>query len=109
MGVLQLLGFYCVGQDVLIQNSQRQRICPVCIGWTEAFNEVPLNTFLGRGDKSFSLPPRHGGGIIMAVYNEPFYCVKIKMADNVLREFQDEEYSSTVAANMVNYHGYCPT
>ena len=85
MGVLQLLGVYCVGQDVLIQNSQRQRICPVCIGWTKAFNEVPLNTFLGRGDKSFSLPPRHGGGVIMADYSEP--CYYFKMAYDVMREF----------------------
>ena len=69
IGVLQLSGFYCVGQDVLTQN----------------FHEVPLNTFLREGDNIFPLPPRHGGGFIMAVYNEPFYCVK--MADNVLREF----------------------
>ena len=43
----------------------------------------------------------------MAVNNEPFYCVK--MAYNVLREFGVEGYSSAVAANMVYYHGYCPT
>ena len=84
MGVLQLLGFYCVGQDVLIQNSQRQRICPVCIGWTEAFNEVPLNTFLGRGTKAFPYPLGMGG-VIMADYSEP--CYYFKMAYDVMREF----------------------
>ena len=105
IGILQLLGLYRVVQDVLIQNDYEQRFCPACEGRTEALYKVPRR----EGDNSFPLPPRHGGGIIIAVYNEPFYCVK--MADNVLREFQDEGYSSTVAANMVNYHyhGYCFT
>ena len=49
IGVLQLSGFYCVGQAVLIQNFDEQRICPVCKGWTEAFYDVPLYTFLGEG------------------------------------------------------------
>ena len=62
IGVLQLSGFYCVGQDVLTQNFYEQRICPACKGWTEAFYEVPLYTFLGEGDNSFPLPPRQGGG-----------------------------------------------
>ena len=39
----------------------------------------------GRGTIAFPYPLGMGGGIIMAVYNEPFYCVK--MADNVLRKF----------------------
>ena len=77
IGVLQLSGFYCVGQAALIQNSNEQRICPVCKGWTEAFFDVPLYTFLGEGDNSFPLPPRQGGGIIMAEYTGPFYCFKI--------------------------------
>ena len=47
--VLQLSGFYCVGQEVLIQNFYKKRICPVCKGWTEAFYEVPLYTILGGG------------------------------------------------------------
>ena len=49
IGVLQLSGFYCVGQAVLIQNFNEQRICQVCKGWTEAFYDVPLYTFLGEG------------------------------------------------------------
>ena len=86
IGVLQLSGFYCVGQDVLTQNFYEQRICPACKGWTEAFYEVPLNTFLREGDNSFPLPPRQGrGGIIMADFTEPFYY--FKMAYDVLREF----------------------
>ena len=107
IGVLQLSGFYCVGQAVLIQNSNEQRICPVCKGWTEAFFDVPLYTFLGEGDNSFPLPPRQGGGIIMAEYTGPFYC--FKMAYDVLREFQYEGYPCTVAANRVSCHEYYPT
>ena len=75
--VLHLSGLYSVGQDVLIQNFYEQRICPVCKGWTEAFYEVPLNTFLRDGDNSFPLPPRHGGGIIMEDYREPFCCLEM--------------------------------
>ena len=57
----------------------------VWIGWTEAFNEAPLNTFFGEGDNSFPLPPRHGGGIIMADYGEPINY--FKMAYDVMWEF----------------------
>ena len=62
IGVLQLSGVYCVGQDVLTQNFYEQRICPA-LGWTEVFYEVPLNMFLREGDNSFLLPPRQGEGV----------------------------------------------
>ena len=57
IGVLQLSGFYCVGQDVLTQNFYEQRICPA-LGWTEVF---------------------------LADFTEPFHY--FKMAYDVLREF----------------------
>ena len=41
IGVLQLSGFYCVGQDLLIQNFYKQRICPVWI----------ITTSVGPGDE----------------------------------------------------------
>ena len=86
MGVLQLLGFYYVGQDVLTQNFYEQRICPA-LGWTEVFYEVPLNMFLREGDNSFPLPPRQGGGVESSWQISLNHFIILEMAYDVLREF----------------------